>query len=372
VSSEKGGSSLVTVRQTGDDGDYELVVKDGKVSAKIDGQPVPDDRIIQEGGQVRLLDDDGNVVATFHVGGGGAYTVFGGAPRVVTRDELFGGGGAGGWAQTLMVDPQQSAPKVMLGVTMSDAPAEVLRYFRIEPPVGIQLDRVYEGLPASKAGLESRDIVVRVEGVGQASQDELRSILRTKEPGDQLKLKVLRKGDAKDVTVTLEKYDAKKLGIELAPNVQFWGEGEDGEQFEALKRFGAMRGFELGEEQKAHAQQAIEQALAALGDIDQEAVSEQARKAIEQAMKQLEKSDQWTNQLKDLDFQFQVDPEVRIRVFTDEDGEVFALPGGGGGASTFEWRKADDRLQELDERLRRLEEKLGRLEKMIGNLAGDR
>lgn len=63
---------------------------------------------------------------------------------------------------------------------------------------------VVPGSPADKADLQEGDLILEVDGVKIGSDHSLASIIRTKQPGDVLRLKVLHKGQVKEVTVTLE------------------------------------------------------------------------------------------------------------------------------------------------------------------------
>ena len=128
---EGGTQSIQVISQSGDDGVYEIVVKNGEISAKVNGESVPDDRILQDGDSVKLLNESGDVVATFHVGSGGFHGVYA-LPRTFVVQDLLQGQPAEGqvWWQGAQgvqgAQGGQTPPSVMVGVTMSDAPAEVL------------------------------------------------------------------------------------------------------------------------------------------------------------------------------------------------------------------------------------------------------
>ena len=73
--------STMVMRQ--DDGQHavELRVEDGKYSAKVDGESVPQERIVREKDVVRVQDKDGNTISEFHVStDGGGMAGFGGQP----------------------------------------------------------------------------------------------------------------------------------------------------------------------------------------------------------------------------------------------------------------------------------------------------
>lgn len=339
------------IKQTGDDGTYEVVIKNGKINAKVNGKPVPESQVVQDNGNVQVLDADGNVVATFKVGAEGQFGAVYGTPRTYTLDQLFQGDGQG---NAYAFATNQVAPKVMIGVTMSDAPRDVLEYFKVDPPVGIVLDRVYEGLPADKAGLKARDIIVSIEGVEEATPDALRSLLADKSPGDTIKVKVFRNGDVSDEAITLAPYDAEKLEVQSSVALDL--------DQDAIQRFGGLWANKLGSDE---AKAAIEQAMKALGQIDEKELSEKVRKSLEEAMKHLESSEM-SKKLEHFGGTLELQP--RLRFFTDQDGQTFTFPRSG----TFEWNQAEDRIAQLDERLSSLEAKLDKLEQAIDKLTSER
>lgn len=209
-------SGNVTMSFVQSDGSDTVKVKivDGEISAEVNGKAVPKDRIRQSDGKIEILDDKGEVEHTISVDIGDMAAV-GGRAAPATR----------GWLPRGRVDlkldnkapqafsmPAQEAPKVMLGITMSPADETTLDRLGVKEESGIFVDSVIEGLPAAKAGLEANDLLVEADGVSPLVEVKLREILRAKKPGDELKVKVYRKGGAQQFTVKLDAYDAEKLG----------------------------------------------------------------------------------------------------------------------------------------------------------------
>jgi len=64
---------------------------------------------------------------------------------------------------------------------------------------------VIPGSPADKAGIVENDIILEVDGVKLKEGKSLASIIRQKEIGQTIKLKILHKGSEKEVEVKLEK-----------------------------------------------------------------------------------------------------------------------------------------------------------------------
>jgi putative serine protease PepD len=68
---------------------------------------------------------------------------------------------------------------------------------------GVQLTEVRSGTPASKAGLRSGDVVVRIDGRKVTNASELSQAIDAKRPGTKVDLTYTRNGSTHTVTVTL-------------------------------------------------------------------------------------------------------------------------------------------------------------------------
>ena len=68
---------------------------------------------------------------------------------------------------------------------------------------GAALAQVRVGTPAARAGLKSGDLVTKVDGTSVHSADELRRLVDSKRPGDQIEVTVKRNGTTMTVKVTL-------------------------------------------------------------------------------------------------------------------------------------------------------------------------
>jgi serine protease Do len=63
---------------------------------------------------------------------------------------------------------------------------------------------VIPGSPADKAGIEENDIILEVNGVKITQKNLLSQIIKNKSVGDKISLKILHKGDEKNIEVTLQ------------------------------------------------------------------------------------------------------------------------------------------------------------------------
>jgi hypothetical protein len=108
-------------------------------------------------------------------------------------------------------DVQADPPPVMMGVTM-DTPSEALAlHLGFDAADATLISSVVKGLPADKAGVQKYDIIIKVDGSGDANQASIRSVLRGKEAGDELELGVIRRGKTRTLVLDLEAYDPEAL-----------------------------------------------------------------------------------------------------------------------------------------------------------------
>ena len=65
------------------------------------------------------------------------------------------------------------------------------------------VDEPQAGSPAAKAGIESGDVIIAVNGTPIKDARELARTIGTMEPNSSVKLEILRKGESRTLTVTL-------------------------------------------------------------------------------------------------------------------------------------------------------------------------
>ncbi|MBN8597738.1 MAG: PDZ domain-containing protein [Planctomycetes bacterium] len=257
------GNFSRSVSTTVDGGDTFVVTNEnGKVTVQKNGEALKKAQFRMKGRSIEILDGDGNVVKTLSSPGNASMRRLAAlAPAAPTPPP------AQGTAKVIV----RGAPKVMLGVTMTDAEED--------DSEGAMLLSVTEGLPAAQAGLKAKDIVVEADGKAIDGEEALREILKTKNPGDELRVKVLRKGEKQDITVKLAAFDATKLNTIVTTTINDDGESSDSEELvEILK----------GVEEQVKAQ--VEALRSQLNATDWNAVRDQVSAGLADAMKQLEEA----------------------------------------------------------------------------------
>ena len=118
-----------------------------------------------------------------------------------------------------------------LGVMVQEVNQAFADSFKLDKPEGALVSMVDKGSPADKAGLQSGDVIRRVNGQPIVSSGDLPAIIGLASPGDTVKLDVWRQGAPKELSARLASADDKsdqaaaqkdepsqgKLGLALRP-----------------------------------------------------------------------------------------------------------------------------------------------------------
>jgi len=90
-----------------------------------------------------------------------------------------------------------------IGVQIQEVNKETADAFSLSKSYGALVNSVEKGGPAEKAGVESGDIILKVDGRTVNSSSELPRIITQIKPGTRIPVQVWRKGATKDVTITV-------------------------------------------------------------------------------------------------------------------------------------------------------------------------
>ena len=118
-----------------------------------------------------------------------------------------------------------SIQKGVLGIKGAELNNEVAKRLNINTVEGVYIYDIEKETGAEKAGLQIGDIINKIDDVNVNSMANLLGYLRTKRPGDVIKVHVLRDGDENTIDVKLNKNNAaiiKSLGISIkntTPNI---------------------------------------------------------------------------------------------------------------------------------------------------------
>lgn len=279
---------VIVIQNHDDHGEYEVKLVNGIVKvAEVDGKEIDHDRVKLEGETIIFIGEDGKVLTEFSVPGVAKWSK--------------GENAALAWTVSAPDAPQPAQirvtgsveqPKVMLGINLTEPSDAVRKQLKLgSDQQAIFVEKVIDGLPAKKAGLEAYDVIVSIDGSDFANGELLSKVLRKKNPGDPLKLVVLRGGDKIRLKAELTEYNADKLGVanfpraevEVAEDFTFpraWT-SKDGNSFTFDMNFGpelhekihkALRESGVTEEQLAAVEEQLHEHLGELHELfgDQE------------------------------------------------------------------------------------------------------
>jgi serine protease Do len=102
-----------------------------------------------------------------------------------------------------------------MGVQLDDLNRQLGEYFGVEDGKGALVTEVVEDSPAAKAGLKAGDVIVKAGGKDVDASASLREALSDTEPGQQMDIKVVRKGKSKDLSVTLGEMPADDFAKQI-------------------------------------------------------------------------------------------------------------------------------------------------------------
>jgi len=91
-----------------------------------------------------------------------------------------------------------------LGVSIQNVTPGLAEAFGLKENEGALVSEVMPGTPAEKAGLESGDVVVSLNGHGVEDSRQLKLAIGQLAPGTPVEMKILRDGKPRDVTVRLD------------------------------------------------------------------------------------------------------------------------------------------------------------------------
>jgi len=98
-----------------------------------------------------------------------------------------------------------------LGVSIQEVNQSLADSFGLKSTAGALIGTVEKGSPAAKAGLESGDIILGVNGTDISSANELPVIIANMPPGETAKLQIWRKGSTRQVDVQVGTLNSEKL-----------------------------------------------------------------------------------------------------------------------------------------------------------------
>lgn len=90
-----------------------------------------------------------------------------------------------------------------LGISMLDVNEKIAAALNLKQPGGIFIDHVSDDSPAQKAGLQDKDVLIKIDNKQVNKGNIVQTILAQKQPGEQILLTVIRKNKILRFPVTL-------------------------------------------------------------------------------------------------------------------------------------------------------------------------
>ncbi len=131
-----------------------------------------------------------------------------------------------------------------LGISMQELNDSMAKALDIENG-GVLVNSVSKDSPAAKAGLEEGDVIVSFAGQKVEDTGELVRLVRKQEPGDEVKIGIIRDGKSKDLEVTLgeRKTDVMVWNDDGGKRIEILRPGDDEGQRYFYHNLGREHGY---------------------------------------------------------------------------------------------------------------------------------
>ncbi len=100
-----------------------------------------------------------------------------------------------------------------LGVQIQGLTADLAKSFGLDHPNGALVANVEKNSPAQKAGLESGDVILQYNDKQIVDSSDLPVVVAKTKPGSQAKLKIWRKGEQREIPITVGELEPEKAVV---------------------------------------------------------------------------------------------------------------------------------------------------------------
>lgn len=129
----------------------------------------------------------------------------------------------------------RTGPVTFLGVSAIPVPRELTAHLPIAEDTGLGVEGVSPDSPAEKAGLQKSDVLMKLDDQILIHPRQLNVLVANHKEGESVKLTYLRKGEVKEVSVTLGKRDVPPADAQA--DVMFHSFGGDAPLRTFTRRF---------------------------------------------------------------------------------------------------------------------------------------
>ena len=120
-------------------------------------------------------------------------------------------------AKKIMADliKQGKVERGYLGIAMQNMDEKKSRALHLHRPKGVFIDKVFDGAPAAKAGIKSKDVLLKINNEEVYKSNRVQAIIARKNPGELVQLTLFRKGKEIVLNVVLGKKET--MTAEITP-----------------------------------------------------------------------------------------------------------------------------------------------------------
>jgi serine protease Do len=111
-----------------------------------------------------------------------------------------------------------------IGVVIQEVTKELAESFGLSKPSGALVNSVEKGSPADKAGIQPSDVILRFDNKEVTASNELPRIVAATKPGAKVSLQVWRKGEKKDLQITVAETPDERVAKRQPPGKKTSGE----------------------------------------------------------------------------------------------------------------------------------------------------
>lgn len=94
--------------------------------------------------------------------------------------------------------------RAYLGIKPAILTSDMAKKLSLPSPSGVLVENVFEGSAAKEAGLQSNDVIIKINTSNIASFPELKEHLATHGPGDKVKITYIRNGNSSETSAVLK------------------------------------------------------------------------------------------------------------------------------------------------------------------------
>lgn len=131
--------------------------------------------------------------------------------------------------------PQAVEIAAFLGVVSGEIPELLSAHLGIQPDEGILVKAVMPDGPAAKAGVHDHDIITHIDHQPIQTPDDLTRAVLAKQPGDQVQLALIQKGQSSTIEVTLGARPNQMAGLTRRPMGQLDRHGVPNEMAQRMR-----------------------------------------------------------------------------------------------------------------------------------------